>query len=356
MNQTLKHFAVLVMIVAAVLASTVVCPSTSSAAQEEGITRVKRLASAEQLRRELAVIRTADVKQWPKSQSLKFAPQVSKSLLLAPDLVTGENKSYDVVVLDGIECARLSVSWRQLAVSDAPIPADLPEMPRKALEKATAGLPADARKRKYEQVLERYRQSKSHTIKGQMFVSIVVAPSSEAAQEYIIFQSTGGCLPTKTVAAKFDKANRISGLGDVAFKSNGTIRFIRNNVSIVIRGIGVFTNLTEALALKLDAAIVKQQPYLDLRTFLAARPHVTVGPLRHESAVAPGQPALSFSATAAPGTSIAAVRATVDGKPAPVSNQEVRLGSAKGQMMVKITAITNTLLVSSVEQILQVER
>ena len=104
MNQTVEQYRVLLTIVSAVVVCYGGCPSTTAAAQEEGLTRVSRPASAEQLRCEQVVLRAARLDEWPQSESLRSAPQVNRSLLLEPDLVTAEHRSCGVVVLDGVEC------------------------------------------------------------------------------------------------------------------------------------------------------------------------------------------------------------------------------------------------------------
>jgi hypothetical protein len=145
----------------------------------------------------------------------------------------------------------------------------------------------------------------------------------------------------------------VAGLGDVGFsvesRNGGIVRFVRNNVAVVVRAGGDLAEEAEPLARKLDAAIT-QQPRLTPDEWQAARPTVTAGSLRLESASAPGQPSLPFHAKAAAGTEIAAVIARVDGKPASYRHQEVLLGSAKGQMEVQITAVADSLLIGTVRR------
>jgi len=349
MRQVGERTAVVVMAVAL----TLTCHALSSAGQEQGLSRVGRRAEAEQLRREQALVLASGLEQWPQSQSLKLAPRVDKALLSLPDLVTRENESYDVVVLDSIDCGVAWVSWRHLVASDAPIPAELPRDLREELDKATAGLSPDARERKLDSVRERYLRSMVYEEKGGIDVKMVVAPSSRAAQEYLIFESTQCSLPIEARAVEFDESNRLSGLGNMAFRYGGTVRFARDNVGFVIHGSGDLASEVEALARKLDAALLGQ-PSLTSTEWLAARPRVTVGALRRGSAAAPTQPSLPFYATTSHGASIVAVHATINDDFAPVENQEVLLGSPRGPMAAKITVFSDGLLVGSVRQIVQV--
>jgi len=321
---------------------------TVATATGEGLTRVgRRDVSAEQASREQAVMQAAGIENWPTSQRVRGAPAVDKSVLSKADLVTSESRSYDVVVLDKTECGKLWITWRQMVPSEAPPPAELPAGIRAQLEKATEGLAPDARQRHLDKALARYRRSRAMVERGAIKVKMIVAPSSRAAQEYLIYESTQCSLPTRVVAAHFDESKKLAGVGDVAFKHKGTVRFVRDNVAVILYGYGEFVEEAERLAKKLDAAIAKKPALGD---FDASCPNVRVGSLRNEAVAAPGQPACSFSTTPPSGGAIASVQATVNGEPAPVKDREILLGSTKGKVKVKVTAIADSLLVASAEK------
>ena len=191
-----------------------------------------------------------------------------------------------------------------------------------------------------------------HTEKGRMGVKMVVAPSSRAAQEYLLFESTQCSLPIEARAAEFDESRRISELGDVAFEYSGSVRFVRNNVAVVIHAAGELANEAAALARKLDAAITRQ-PSLTMAQWLAARPRVRLGPLQHDSVS--NQPALPFNLDLPSGTRVTSVHAKVNGTHAAVKEHKVLLGSISGQVTVRVSVITDSLLASSAEQVLHVD-
>jgi hypothetical protein len=90
--------------------------------------------------------------------------------------------------------------------------------------------------------------------------------------------------------------------------------------------------------------IAQQRPLTSLKAGLLT---VAFGSLRSDSATVPGQPACTFSVVAPSDSPVVVVRATVNSEEAAVKNQEILLGSAKGHLAVRITAITENLLVSS---------
>jgi len=324
----------------------------------EGLTLVPRPAIAAHLSREQQVMDAAGIDDWPQSKHVTGAPSVDRSMLSRLDLVTQEDRSFSVVELDNTECGMLWIKWRHVAASDAPPPTELPADMREALDKLPKDMSPEDRQRLHDKWLKRYRESKASVILGEMEIKIVAAGSSRAAHEWLIFDGTQCSLPTKAVADQFSKNKRVASLGDVAFKSgNVTVRLVRGNIAVVVRATGDFAAETEKIAAKIDAAIAKEATFASLKDI---RPRIAAEPVRTarsipESSGAYGQKACPFTVTDAKGQTIAHARATVNGEYAAVKDNQVLLGSAKGQLEIKISAITDRLVVSSVTKTARVD-
>jgi len=311
----------------------------------EGLTRVSREATATQIAREQMIIEASGMEQWSGSDRVTPAPVVDRSLLstLTADLVTDGRQSYDVIRLENTECGTLHLVWRHMAPASVPLPTELPAGIRAALDKATEGMSEDDRKRKYDKVLESYRKSKAVVQRGGISVKMVAAPSARAAHEWLIYESTQCTLPTEGIVAQFGATERINDLGDVAFKSGGSVRMARGNIAVVIRGSGDLTPEAEKLAFRVDAEIAREFAVANLDSM---RPHVTVEAPR-ESAFVSNQKACPITVTVPGSQKVAAVHATVNGEYASVKDNEVLLGSKTGQMELKVSVITDKLLATS---------
>lgn len=333
------RFRILLTVIAACVA-TLSC----SIARGGGLSRVSRQADAEQLAREQKIIQASGVEKWPKSDRLTVAPAINRSFLSRVDLITDEQMSFDIIGLDEEDCGVLHLIWRSMEKSGAALPAELPAEMQEALDKATEGMPDADRKRRYDQALDRYRKSKAVIEKGAIDVKVVVAGSQSAAHEWLVFESTQCALPTSLIVEQFADKRKAENLGDIAFKGNGSVRMVRGNVAVIIRGRGNCTQEVEKLAARIDAAIANEAAVADLNTM---RPNVTMGAAR-ESAVAADQKALPINVTAPGGQKVASIKSTANGTPMPVKDDEILLGSEEGQLNLKVSVITDRLMVTSV--------
>ncbi len=342
MTEILRRHRMLMLLVATALLMVICCE-----ARAEGLTLMGRPVISEQIKREQAIIDGANMKEWPQSDRLTVAPIVDSSFLSKNTIVTRQSRSYDNIVLDDADCGRVWIKWDKMVPSDVPLPTELPAARRASLEKRVKHLPDDERKRFFDKKLKRLRASKAYVLKGSLSVKMVVAPSSRAAQEWLVYTSTQCSLPTEAIVQQFAKSRRVDGVGDLAFKIRGQMMLTRGNVAVIVRGDGDLESEVVPLAAKIDAAIAKEPVLMTLRS---RRPTVAFGALRRKSVRAPGQPGQSFTVTAPAGHKVAYVQAIVNGEHLPVKNGEVLFGSTRGKVALKMHVITDRLLVTSIDK------
>jgi hypothetical protein len=109
---------------------------------------------------------------------------------------------------------------------------------------------------------------------GSLDVEITVAPSSRAAQEYLLTALADNMLPTEALVKQYEAAERPNGLGDAAVlvespnAPDARLAFIRANVVFRIRGEGALSDRVLPLARRLDEGLLGQ-PSLTLEQLQA---------------------------------------------------------------------------------------
>lgn len=308
-----------------------------------------------------AVETAVNFQDWPKTEIRRTAPEIDKSLISKPELITRQNISYQAISFGGSTWGQCSQSWDCLEKNTEPLPTKLPPGRK---EKLLAHVSAEKRNdpewvEKYlQRKLERHRKSKEFDVAGQLSVKMCLAPNSEAAQEYLLYGMTSNTLPTEAVAVMYAKARQPEGLGTISFliesRNKGSVKiiFARDNVCVDIRGDGNLSDEALTLAYKIDAKLVKQ-PTLTYQQLLSRRPTVTVAPIADRAKVN-GRRTVSYDATAPTGQKIIRTIASVDGENEAAKEGKIYLADKKGKVPVKITAITNELLADTIERELTV--
>jgi len=309
-------------------------------------------------RRASAVVEALRADQWPQTEARHVAPAISKALLSHSELVTRETISTGSVPFDDTPWGRCEWSWGHVVASKGPPPTALPEERKRAL---LALLPPERQKdREFVETylarhLDRYRKSRQYQLRGEMQVTALVAPSSRAAQEYLLATMTESSLPTDLLVKSLVKASRSrpKGLGAVGFvlesRANDDARvwLTRANVFLQVRGRGRFARDVVPLAMTIDLLLMKQSS-LTYDELDEERPSITLGPVAEDGR------ALRFEVSSPSDERIALVEATVNGQPANVSARAISLAGVTGKVKVKATVITEGLLASSAETVITV--
>lgn len=306
-----------------------------------------------------AVGKAVGFPKWPQTDARRVAVRIDKSLLTRPDLATREAISYSYVEFDQAPRRMLSWSCQRREKTDEPLPTELPPE-RKAI--LLEHLAPEIRKdpnlvdRYLRRKLEIYRRTKGYRSEGSMLVQLCLAPSSRAAQEYMLAMMTPSSMETASVVSLYARAQRPQDLGDISFLTgsrtkDSRIRFVRDNVYLRIWGTGCFAEEVLPLARKIDSMLVGQ-PALTYEQLLARRPSIAIAPNAVKSKS--GERTVSYNISVPTGQEIVNVRAHVDGQSAPVRDGKIHIVRKKGKVKVKVAATTSELLTNSFETVLTV--
>jgi len=294
---------------------------------------------------------------WPKTEVRHVAPLITKTYLSKPDLVTQETVSYSYVQFDDTYWGRCQISWNYLVEKKRPLYKDLSSNLK---EKLLAKLHDEQRKnsefvkRYLENRLERFQKLQKYQLKGEMDVEICLAPSSQAAHEYLLFLITENNLPTEDLIKIFAIAKQPEGLGDISFlsefreKKDIHIRFIRDNICISILANGYFAEDVLHLARKIDAMIIKQPP-LSYEQLINRRPTIDIGSKVKDKRE------VSYEISVPVAQRIVFIRAYIDDRGVMAKEGIIPLEERKGEVKVKLVAITKELLANSFEKMLVVD-
>ncbi len=304
-----------------------------------------------------AVGKAVGFSKWPQTDARRVAIRIDKSLLTQPDLATREAISYGQVEFDQVPGCMLSWSCQRREKTNEPLPTELPpERKAELLEHLSPEIRKDPNlvakylKRK----LERFREFKSYRSAGSLDVDLCLAPSSRAAQEYMLAMMTPSSMETKYVAATYRGAKRPQGLGNIGFlteyrkKDDIRVRFVRDNVCVRIWGNGCFAEEVLSLARKIDAMLVVQTP-LTYEQLLARRPSITIAP-RAEKTTSESLVKVSYDVSAPDGGEIIKVQAYVDGQNTLIKDGKIHIRDKKGKVKVKVIATTSELLINTFER------
>ncbi|NLW83098.1 MAG: hypothetical protein GXY41_01640 [Phycisphaerae bacterium] len=172
--------------------------------------------------------------------------------------------------------------YAQYLLGNPELPADLPAEMKQSLEenfKRWGTTEAEA-----EVILagklKSYRKSKERFEKGQIDISIVNAPSPQAAFEYLIVHASSSTLPDEAIVYQFADESIVSDLGTIGYLSDArgsdSICFIRDNIAVIIRGHGEFEREVVDIAQKIDTMLL-QQPLLTYEQLQARCPKLHIG-------------------------------------------------------------------------------
>ena len=300
-----------------------------------------------------AIAQRVNIKKWPTTDILRGAPEINKSLLTKPGLITRENISYgagpfaDETGVGGVG----EWSWNRLVKNTKPLPTDLPaERKENLLAHLSPKLRNDPNfvEEYLRRKLERYRKSKIYRVVGSMRVSVCLAPNSVAANEYLIYVKGWSSLPTEAIVWAFLESKRLEGLGTIGFLSPPNVMFVRDNIAVVIDARGELASEAVPLARKIDS-LIKKQPVLTYQQLLARKPSITIAE-RVENTEVAGQKTVSYKVSSPEGQKIVNVRAYVDGKATGLKDGKVRIaGKKEGKVKVRLTATTSELVSNTVE-------
>ncbi len=303
-----------------------------------------------------ALAKAVDFEQWPQTDARRVAVTIDKSLLTQPDLVTREAISYGFIDFNQVPRRRLSWSCQRHVKTNEPLPTELPpELKAELLENLSSEIRNDPNlvERYLSRKLERYRRTKGYRHEGLMLVRLCLAPSSRAAQEYMLTMMTENTLPTEAMVGGYRTAERPEGLGHISFlnksktKDYTRIMFVRDNVSLRIRGEGCFADDVLPLARKIDSMLLGQPP-LTYEQLLARRPSITIAANADKSAN--GEKTISYNISVPAGQEIIDIKAYANEESQPpVRDGKIYVNNKKGKIKVKLVATTSELLTNSDE-------
>jgi hypothetical protein len=164
------------------------------------------------------------VAAWPRTAELYVLPPVSRTLLRDPALVTEEVRACTTVPFDGEAWPQCTWSW-----------------------KSAAG-------------------GRERTGDGWLDLQVTQAPSSRAAQEFLVASLADNMLPIEALEARYKAARRPENLGTVGFQVQSpksddiSVSFIRGNLVLHVRAHGTLVGEAAPLASRLDESVLNQQP------------------------------------------------------------------------------------------------
>jgi hypothetical protein len=305
------------------------------------------------------IIQKVEIENWPKTNILRTAPSVDKSLLSNPKLITREGILRGLAVFADETMVGGGGRWSldYLVKNPEPLPTELPEK-RKGwlLEHMPSRVRNDPNlvKEYMDRKLNDYRKSMMYRIEGSMEVDLCVAPNSQAACEYLIYYHRGYSIPAESIARQFSESKRLKNLGTIAFYDNwkgfSKIMFVRDNIAGVIDARGELAIEALPLAQKIDA-LIQKQPALSYEQLLARRPAITIATTKAEKTMAEEQWTVSFDTSAPAGQEIVDVKVYVDGQLSWIKDKKVIItNKQKGQTVkVKVVATTSELLTNTFE-------
>ena len=202
--------------------------------------------------------------------------------------------------------------------------------------------------------LERYREALRYNLEGEISIEMCLTPNSVAAHEYLLSQMTENTMPTEGLVRMYVSSEKSSELGTISFivdlgHDAGRIDFVRDNIVVIIKARGIFSNEVLQLAKKIDHAI-KQQPALTYQQLVSHRPIIELAADIDKEKTG-GRKTISYNTTTSNKEDIVCLRAsTVEGQYNGVTGGKITLPNKDKPITVKLIAITKGLLVSTIEK------
>jgi hypothetical protein len=214
-----------------------------------------------------ALAEALDFKNWPETQTLFTMPEISKTLLKVPALVTESSHSCTGIPFGKTLWDDCNWSWRQLIERKEAQAAKLPDEVR---DRIVSGLSEEQRKDSQlvaahlKRYLERYQKTQRYHLAGQIDIEVCLTPGSRAAKEFMLTKMADNMLPTEILSTTYKAVKPPENPGTIGFitqsrnSDDQQIMFVRNNVFVSIRATGSFVDTTLPLAQKIDDEIISQ--------------------------------------------------------------------------------------------------
>ncbi len=189
-------------------------------------------------------------------------------------------------------------------------------------------------------------KSKIYPISGELIVKICNAPNTEAALEYLLVDDCTSSMGNIALAALYSESNRVEGLGTIGFRGqyrNGSVqvKFIRDNIAVIIRARGELASEGLPLAQKIDSAILKK-PALTYQQLLARKPSITIA--KSAENVSYGSANIPFEVSPPAAADIVDVKAYVNDTHKRIKDGRIQIGGKTGAVKAKVTVITSELI------------
>jgi hypothetical protein len=294
--------------------------------------------------------------QWPTTDIMRVAPVVDKAAIERSGLISRESKSYNTVELAQNSWGIYRWSADYFVENKQPLPTELPaDRVGNIIEHLPPHLKNDPDyvEKYIQKALERYRDSLKRCLQGTMVVEMCLTPNSKAAGEYLLSKMVACTMPLDAIVKQHLATEKIPNLGILNFvKTNGNrftiIEFVRDNIAVIIDARGEFTDEGLALARKIDD-LIKQQPVLTYEQLMARRPVITMANKVKKDKY--DVKSVDFEVLKPAGVEVINSRAfDEEDASLAVKDGKITLRGKTGTKKVKITAITDELLCTTVEQ------
>lgn len=299
----------------------------------------------------------------PQSDNIRLPKKIiDKSFLIQPSNATNEVNylSLNNYFKENI-FAEHYIEYRKL-VKNTNVPTDLPEEIKNGL---LNNLPEEIKKdtKQVNQIMEGYKKnyisSKANIVEGQIRIEIFPSENQRAAYELILSNIVTNSMPIETLSKSYLQKRKFNDYGNISFvtesnkKDDILIYFIRDNFAVKIRGEGCFANEVLPLAKKIDEMILKQPfvSYVKLLERRATLKNLKLDNRKQNTNVR----SVSYELSAPEGAKIISAEAEIDGGKLSAKDNKIFLENKKGKTKIKITAITDELLVSNIEQEINID-
>lgn len=295
-----------------------------------------------------SVSKNVELEKWPKSNILRSAPKIDKTLLSNPALVTEETFSYVPDLFEDVTKGVLLRWHLKRSVENLDLPTELPKENKEWLmEHIPTHIKDDPNliEEYLEQNFERYKKSRMNISTGSIRIKVCVAPDSQTANEYLIYARSLTPLPTEAVKGYFSSQNRLEGIGTIAFSR--PIMFVRDNIAVIIDARGELASEGLPLAKKIDA-LIQKQPVLTAQQIQARRPIISISANAEKDDYE--RKTATFKVSPPKGQEIVDVKAYINGKLAAIRDGKILIqGEITRPVKVKVVAVTSELIGNTFE-------
>jgi len=118
-------------------------------------------------------------------------------------------------------------------------------------------------------------------VKGEISISIGNAPTAKAAFKSLVYHASVSSMSDGPIVAQFAESYKLEDIGTVGYGCQGMIRFIRDNIAVIIRCDGVFQSQALAIARQIDKRLLNQ-PLYTYKQLTARCPKVSIRHKRYK--------------------------------------------------------------------------